>query len=302
MLILHAAQVEGNLVLWSEDSEPRMAQSDRQADGKHPYCAQAQRIAEAVGLETGDDSYASAIGWLPSRGEAPVPSSPMAGPMPKSRAKPRIRPWTVTTLRLGPEQAAPVAADVPPAAGPETRRRHRNRPGLLDPRPGAGSLPDGPATIPARPVRTWRPERGGMDSGVHRRRRPPAGRAGRIDAGISKGAHRHRGHRTAIHPGPSRPPGVHNSPGRPSGTRRHGYRKPGATRVRLRPRRLAVRLEPSQPGGPEQPGAAPATPPPGRRMAKAPGHRRQLSIPALPQAGGAARTRPRGRDTDHPAG
>ena len=106
VLILHAAQVEGNLVLWSEDSEPRLAQSDRQADGKHPYCAQAQRIAEAVGLETGDDSYASAIGWLPSRGEAPVPSSPMAGPMPKSRAKLRIRPWTVTTLRLGPEQAA----------------------------------------------------------------------------------------------------------------------------------------------------------------------------------------------------
>ena len=106
MLILHAAQVKGNLVLWSEDSEPRMAQSDRQADGKHPYCGQAQRIAEAVGLETGDDSYASAIAWLPSRGEAPVPSSPMAGPMPKSRAKPRIRPWTVTTLRLGPEQAA----------------------------------------------------------------------------------------------------------------------------------------------------------------------------------------------------
>ena len=196
----------------------------------------------------------------------------------------------------------PVAADVPPAAGPETRRRYRNRPGLLDPRPGAGSLPDGPATIPAQPVRTERADRGGMDSGVHRRRRPLAGRAGRTDAGVGKGAHRHRGHRTAIHPGPSRPPGVHNNPGRPSGTRRHGYRKPGATRVRLRPRRLAVRLEPSQPGGPEQPGTAPATPPPGRRMAKAPGHSRQLSIPALPQAGGAARTQPRGRDADHPAG
>ena len=196
----------------------------------------------------------------------------------------------------------PAAADVPPAAGPETRRRHRNGPGLLGTRPTAGSLPDGPATIPAQPVRTGRPDRGGMDSGVHRRRRPPAGRAGRTDAGISQGAHRHWDDRTAGHRGPSGPPRVHNGPGRPPGARRHGTRKPGATAVRLRPRRLAVGPGPYQPSGPEQPGTTPATPPSGRRMAKAPGHRRQLSIPALPQAGGAAGTQPRGRDAGHPAG
>ncbi len=105
MLILHAAQAKGNLVLWAEDSEPRPGPPDQQTDGKHPYCAHAQVIAEAIGLETVDNSFASAIAWLPSRGDAPVPSSPMAGPMPRSRAKPRIRPWTVTTLRLRPEQA-----------------------------------------------------------------------------------------------------------------------------------------------------------------------------------------------------
>ena len=106
MLILHAAQVKGNLVLWSEDSKPRPRPPGRQAAGKHPYCAQAQVLAEAVGLETGDDSFASAVAWLPTLGDAPVPSSPMAGPTPKSRAKPRIRPWIVTTLQLKPEQAA----------------------------------------------------------------------------------------------------------------------------------------------------------------------------------------------------
>ncbi len=105
MLILHAAQVEGNLVLWSEDSEPCLTPPDRPMDGKHPYSAQAQRIADAVGLETAGNSYASAIAWLPSRGDAPVPSSPMAGPTPRSRAKPRIRPWTVATLQLTPDQA-----------------------------------------------------------------------------------------------------------------------------------------------------------------------------------------------------
>ena len=106
MLILHAAQVKGDLVLWSEDSGTRLTPPDRQADGKHPYCAQAQLLAEAAGLETDGNGFA--VAWLPSRGDAPVPSSPMAGPMPRSRAKPRIRPWTVTTLRLRPEQAVPL--------------------------------------------------------------------------------------------------------------------------------------------------------------------------------------------------
>ena len=108
MLILHAAQVKGHLVLWSEDSGTRLTPPDRQTDGKHPYCAQAQLLAEAAGLETDDNSFATAIAWLPSRGDAPVPSSPMAGPMPRSRAKPRIRPWTVTALRLRPGQAVPL--------------------------------------------------------------------------------------------------------------------------------------------------------------------------------------------------
>ena len=105
MLILHAAQVNGNLVLWGEDSEPHPAPPAHQTAGKHPYCAQAQFLAEALGLETGGNSFASAIAWLPSRGDAPVPSSPMAGPMPSSRAKPHTRPWTVAALRLRPEQA-----------------------------------------------------------------------------------------------------------------------------------------------------------------------------------------------------
>ena len=68
MLILHAAQIEGSLVIWSEDSESRDTPPDRQLEGKHPYSAQAQVIAEAIGLETVDNSFGSAIAWLPSRG------------------------------------------------------------------------------------------------------------------------------------------------------------------------------------------------------------------------------------------
>ena len=105
MLILHAAVVQGNLVLWAEDSDSHNEPPELEQAGKHPHCARAQLLAEAVGLETGDKNFASAIAWLPTLGDAPVPSSPMAGVMPRSRAKPRIRPWTVTTLRLRPEQA-----------------------------------------------------------------------------------------------------------------------------------------------------------------------------------------------------
>ena len=166
MLILHAAQVKGDLVLWSEDSGTRLTPPDRQTAGKHPYCAQAQLLAEAAGFETDDNSFA--IAWLPSRGDAPAPSSPMAGPMPKSRAQ---APHQAMDRNNAPAEAGasrPAAEDVRPAAGPETRRRHRNGPGLLGTRPAAGSLPDGPAAIPAQPVRTGRTDRGGMDSGVHR--------------------------------------------------------------------------------------------------------------------------------------
>ena len=103
MLILHAAPAKGSLILWSEDSELHPTPPDRQRVGKHPYCAQGQLIAQAVGLQTGDNDFASATAWLPSQGESPVPSSPMAGPVPTSRARPRLRPWTVSALRLSPD-------------------------------------------------------------------------------------------------------------------------------------------------------------------------------------------------------
>ena len=82
MLILHAAQVKGSLVLWSEDSEPCLTPPDGQAAGMHlhPYCAVAQVMAEAVSLETSDSGIASAIAWLPSQGYAPCALQPYGGP------------------------------------------------------------------------------------------------------------------------------------------------------------------------------------------------------------------------------
>ena len=86
MLILHAAQVKGDLVLWSEDSGTRLMPPDRQADGKHPYCAQAQLLAEAVGLET--DGTGFAVVWLPSRATLPCRPAPWPAPCPGPEPSP----------------------------------------------------------------------------------------------------------------------------------------------------------------------------------------------------------------------
>ncbi len=62
-------------------------------------------MVRVVDLLADDCEVSLAIAWLPSRGSAPIPSSPMAGPAPNSRARPRIKPWSVPSLRLDPEHA-----------------------------------------------------------------------------------------------------------------------------------------------------------------------------------------------------
>lgn len=51
-------------------------------------------MAEAVGIAPEDhaDAEMEATIWLPSRGNNPIPSEALAGPAPRSRAKPRIKP------------------------------------------------------------------------------------------------------------------------------------------------------------------------------------------------------------------
>ena len=48
MLILHPAAVQGNLVLWTEDSDSGNVLSDRQAAEEHPHCARAQLLARRL--------------------------------------------------------------------------------------------------------------------------------------------------------------------------------------------------------------------------------------------------------------
>ncbi len=106
MIIIHAAQLDGSLTLWGEDSD-RPPRSRRPAGINHPRSASASRLAEAVGIAPTNHAHvkAEATVWLPSRGNNPIPSEPLAGPAPKSRAKPRIKPWRVPILRVSNGQA-----------------------------------------------------------------------------------------------------------------------------------------------------------------------------------------------------
>ena len=59
MLILHAAQVKGNLVLWGEDSEQRLTPPDRHVVGEHPYGTQARLLAKLLDLWRQDAAHTS---------------------------------------------------------------------------------------------------------------------------------------------------------------------------------------------------------------------------------------------------
>ena len=106
MIIIHAAQLDGSLTLWGEDSDPPPP-SERLSDVHHPRCASASRLAAAVGIapEEAACDEAEATVWLPSQGHKPMPSEALAGPALKSRAKPRIKPWRVPTHKLSSGQA-----------------------------------------------------------------------------------------------------------------------------------------------------------------------------------------------------
>ena len=106
MIIIHAAQLAGKLTLWAEDTD-QPSQSDQVPDGRHPRCTDARLLAEAVGVtsEYRAGLKAEATIWLPSRGNSPMPSEALAGPAPRSRAKPRIDPWRVPVVSLSNAQA-----------------------------------------------------------------------------------------------------------------------------------------------------------------------------------------------------
>ncbi len=115
MIILHGGWRDGWMLLWGEQSpeELRSEGNGNPAANEHPYCAGPEELLNvldnaAPGFEAGSGETVSAAAWLPSRGGSPLPSSALVADPPKSRAKPRLMPWSIPAYRLSPAEAIPV--------------------------------------------------------------------------------------------------------------------------------------------------------------------------------------------------
>ncbi len=111
MIILHAGESDGTLVLWGETStdarvRPTSRRRSRSASASsHPFAASAGELAEALKeltlypKPTAKRACHVTI-WLPTKGSNPVPSSNLIAGSSKSRAKTKLAAWTVPAYRL----------------------------------------------------------------------------------------------------------------------------------------------------------------------------------------------------------
>ena len=115
MIILHGGWQDGCILLWAEQSpdELRPEGNGHPAANEHPYCAGHAELvhvlASAVpGFSADSGEAVSATAWLPSRGGSPLPSSALVADPPRSRARPRLMPWSVPAYRVSPADAIPI--------------------------------------------------------------------------------------------------------------------------------------------------------------------------------------------------
>ena len=115
MIILHGGWQDGWMLLWAERSpdELRPEGNGDLAANEHPYCADPEELVNvlanaAPGFRADSGEAVSATGWLPSRGGSPLPSSALVADPPRSRAKPKLMPWSIPAYRVSPADAIPI--------------------------------------------------------------------------------------------------------------------------------------------------------------------------------------------------
>ena len=115
MIILHGGWQGGCILLWAEQSpdELRPEGTGDPAGNEHPYCADhgelVNVLASAVpGFRADSGEAVSATAWLPSRGGSPLPSSALVADPSRSRARPRLMPWSIPAYRVSPADAIPI--------------------------------------------------------------------------------------------------------------------------------------------------------------------------------------------------
>lgn len=113
MIVLHAGVNENRLLLWGEKPVERENRTTGRRGRKPnapradrlPYDAGADGLSAAllqagVGFKVSKRQVESGIVWLLTVGKAPIASGALIAEPPRSRAKKRLAPWSVTARRL----------------------------------------------------------------------------------------------------------------------------------------------------------------------------------------------------------
>ena len=115
MIILHGGWRDGWMLLWAEQSPDELCPEAKRhpTANEHPYCADTGELANVLasavpGFRADSGEAVIATAWLPSRGGSPLPSSALVADPPRSRARPRLMPWSIPAYRVSPADAIPI--------------------------------------------------------------------------------------------------------------------------------------------------------------------------------------------------
>ncbi len=108
MLVLHLGMRDGAAYAWAEGPRAADSAAPTGALPGGPGRALLASALRAAGLESrASRTFRKDMNvWLPTKAGAPLPSSPLLGEPPSSRAKAKLAPWTVTTRALSPSETA----------------------------------------------------------------------------------------------------------------------------------------------------------------------------------------------------
>lgn len=110
MIVLHLAQHPRGYYLWTEwtrggSPPPAPRVTGKPAVPPHPFEGGLQGLKEALrsigsDIKVSKGTIETVCAWLPSQRGLPLPSTPLLGTPPESRARPVIRPWNVAARWL----------------------------------------------------------------------------------------------------------------------------------------------------------------------------------------------------------
>ena len=124
MMVIHAGEFEGGLVLWGEVSRDgggrpasrRRGRTKESDASPHPFAASANELTgalkeTALGLKPAARRVRRMEAWLPTRGDSPVPSSSLIAEPPRSRAKAKLAAWAVAAHPLSAEEVVELLCE-----------------------------------------------------------------------------------------------------------------------------------------------------------------------------------------------